>query len=73
MKGGVTMDRSWMEKARIEQGLTQTQVAVAADCAISTYSRIEKGLLNPDVRTALRICDCLKINVRQFLREKPII
>ena len=72
MRGGVIFDRSWLEKARKEQGYTQTEVAQATGVAISTYSRVEKGLYEPDVKSALRICDFLKQSPRKFLREKPL-
>ena len=72
MRGGVVFDRSWMEIARKEQEITQTQVAKACGIAISNYSRIEKGLYTPDVKSALRICDFLRINPRKFLSEKPV-
>jgi len=72
VRGGVVCDRSWLEKARKEKNLTQTEVAMAAETSISNYSRIEKGLYDPDVKTALRICDFLRLNPRKFLSEKPI-
>lgn len=72
MRGGVVFDRSWMEIARKEQEMTQTQVAQACGIAISNYSRIEKGLYTPDVKSALRICDFLRVNPRRFLSEKPV-
>lgn len=65
-------ERTWLEKARIEQGYTQKEVADAAGMAISTYSRVEKGLYEPNVKSALRICDFLRMNPRKFLSEKPI-
>ena len=69
----VVYDRSWMEKTRKEQEYTQTDVANAAKTSVSNYSRIERGLYTPDVKTALRICDFLRINPRRFLNEKPIV
>ncbi len=72
MRGGVIFERTWLEKARIEQGYTQKEVADAAGMAISTYSRVEKGLYEPNVKSALRICDFLRMNPRKFLSEKPI-
>ena len=71
MRGGVIFERTWLEKARIEQGYTQKEVADAAGMAISTYSRVEKGLYEPNVKSALRICDFLRMNPRKFLSEKP--
>lgn len=74
MRGGEVYDRSWMEmRRRVELELTQAEVAEAAQTSISNYCRIEKGLTVPDVKTALRICDFLRINPRKFLNEKPII
>lgn len=72
MRGGAIFERTWLEKARIEQGYTQKEVADAAGMAISTYSRVEKGLYEPNVKSALRICDFLRMNPRKFLSEKPI-
>lgn len=72
MRGGLIYDRSWMEKARRERGLTQSEVAQAANTSISNYSRVEKGLTEPDVKTALRICDFLRQSPRKFLNEMPI-
>lgn len=69
---GVMYDRSWLEKARREQGYTQQEVATAAHVSVSHYCRTEKGLHNPDVKSALRICDFLRLNPRKFLSEKPI-
>ena len=74
MRGGaVCYDRTWLEKARKDQKLTQTEVAQAAETSVSNYCRIEKGAYSPDVKTALRICDFLRLNPRKFLSEKPII
>ena len=72
MRGGVIFDRSWLERARKEQGYTQTEVAQATGVSISNYSRMEKGMYEPDVKSALRICDFLKQNPRKFLSEKPV-
>ena len=61
-----------MKRPARNRGYTQTEVAHAANVAISTYSRVEKGLYEPDVKSALRICDFLRLNPRKFLSEKPI-
>jgi len=73
MRGGVVYDRTWMEAKRNTMKLTQTEVAKAAKTSVSNYSRVEKGLYTPDVKTGLRICDALRENPRRFLEEKPII
>lgn len=66
------MDRTWMERARREKGLTQEQVAKASGVTTAYYNRLEKGLYNPNVVTAIRICDFLGLNVRAFLTERPV-
>lgn len=65
-------DRTWLEKARLERGLTQTSVAKAAGVNNSDYNRIERGLQEPRVKAGIRICEFLKLNPRSFLSEKPI-
>ena len=71
MKCGVVYDRTWLEKRRLERGFTQKQVGEAAGITQCQYGRIEKGMYNPDVKAALRICDFLGLNPRNFLSEKP--
>ena len=66
------MDRTWMERARREKGLTQEQVAKASGVTTAYYNRLEKGFYTPNVVTGLRICDFLGLNVRAFLSERPI-
>lgn len=66
-------DRTWMEKSRLERGFTQMEVARAAGITGAAYNRIEKGINEPGVKAALRICDYLKLNPRNFLGEKAVI
>ena len=73
MRGGVVYDRSWMEMARTERKLTQTEVAKLARTSVSNYCRVEKGLYIPDVKTGLRICEVLRKDPKMFLNEKPIV
>ncbi len=73
MRGGVIYDRSWLEETRLKMNLTQTEVARQSKTSISNYSRIEKGHYVPDVKTALRICNFLRLNPQKFLSEKPIV
>lgn len=66
------MDRTWLEKARRDKGLTQAKVAEAAGITTAFYNRVEKGLHTPNVVYGIRICDAVGCNVRQFLTEKPV-
>ena len=72
MKKNAIMDRTWLEIARRERGLTQAQVASAAGITTAYYNRIEKGLYLPTVVTAILICDALGVSVRKFLSETPV-
>ena len=72
MKNGIIYDRTWLEKARIKHGYTQTNVAKAAGMAISTYTRVEKGVYEPGVKAALRICDYLRVSPMNFVNEQPL-
>jgi transcriptional regulator with XRE-family HTH domain len=72
MKRNLIMDRTWLERARREKGLTQAQVAEAACITTAAYNRIEMGLFTPGVVTGLLICDKLGISPREFLSERPV-
>ena len=72
MKRNQIMDRTWLERARREKGLTQEQVAEAAHITTAGYNRIEKGLYTPTVVSALLICDKLGCSPRNFLTERPV-
>lgn len=72
MKRNQIMDRTWLERARREKGLTQQQVADAVHITVAGYNRIENGLYVPSVVTGLLICDKLGCSPRQFLSERPI-
>lgn len=72
MKHNQIMDRTWLERARREKGLTQEQVAEAAHVTTAGYNHIEKGIYTPSVVVGLLICDKLDCSPRQFLSEHPI-
>lgn len=73
MKKNAIMDRTWLEKARRDKGLTQANVAEAAGVTTAFYNRVEKGMYTPSVVTGIRICDAVGCNVRMFLSERPIM
>ena len=66
------MDRTWLRKARMDKGYTQTQVADIAEISVASYNLIENGFNVPSVDTAIRITDYLGVSIRNFATEKPL-
>lgn len=54
---------------RKKMGLTQAEVAEAADVSERTYADIERGTVNMRIETILRICDALHITPDEILTE----
>lgn len=52
-------------------GLTQTQVAEAAELSDRAYADIERGTVNMRMDTILRICRALHITPDEILTESP--
>ena len=50
-------------------GLTQSEVAEAANLSDRTYADIERGTVNMRIETILKICDALKITPDVILTE----
>ncbi len=65
-------DRTWLEKARKQKGVTQESVEQASGITTAYYNRIEKGVYMPRVDTGLKICNFLGIDAKNFLRERQI-
>ena len=65
-------NRTWMEEARKKKGYSMANVADKAQVNVSVYCRIEKGLIEPGVKSGLRICNCLEVNPKMFLIEQQI-
>ena len=51
-------------------GLTQAEVAEAADLSDRTYADIERGSVNMRLETILKICSALQITPDQILTEE---
>lgn len=63
---------------RVEQRLSQEQLANGADMARSFISRVERGTANPSVSSVMKIADtlgCLPselwLRAEQYLSKKP--
>nr|QGT50985.1 hypothetical protein Firmicute1046_0610 [uncultured Firmicutes bacterium] len=52
---------------RKRMGMTQAEVAEAADLSMRTYSDIERGSVNMRIETILRICKALHITPDEIL------
>src|ERR1051325_7792558 len=59
-----------VRKLRTQAGLTQAQLAEAADIADATLSRIEKGRMQPSLAMAEKLAKALRIPV-DALRTTP--
>jgi len=54
---------------RLEHGLTQAQLAERCGIDQADISRIERGSINPTMRTLQRIAEALEADVRLVARE----
>ena len=72
MQRGRIYDRTWLETARRAKGYTLEVVAKSVGVDVSTYARIERGLIVPNVKTGLLICSELEISPTKFLTEQII-
>ena len=58
-----------IKKARINQNLTQEQLAEMLDISVSYVSLIERGGRNATVETLLAIADVLQVSVASLLQD----
>ena len=47
--------------------MTQKDVAFACEMEEQNYRRVEKGLTNPTLKSLVRICAALEINLKDLL------
>lgn len=55
---------------RKRMGLTQAEVAEAAELSIRTYADIERGSVNMRIETVLKICNVLHITPDEILTSE---
>ncbi|WP_010250432.1 helix-turn-helix domain-containing protein [Acetivibrio cellulolyticus] len=62
-----------IRKTRLEQKMTQKQLADKLDISDKAISKWERGSGNPDISLILKLSDILGIDVRELLKayEKP--
>ena len=58
---------------RKRMGLTQAEVAEAAELSERTYADIERGTVNMRIETILRICNVLHITPNEIMTEEDSI
>lgn len=52
-------------------GMTQADVAEAANLSINTYAEIERGEVNTGIESIMQICCALHVTPNEFLVEEP--
>lgn len=57
---------SELERIRKEKGFTQKHVAFNCEMEEQNYRRIEKGLTNPTLKSLVRICEVLEIDIKDL-------
>lgn len=57
---------SELERIRKEKGFTQKHVAFNCEMEEQNYRRIEKGLTNPTLKSLVRICEVLEIELKDL-------
>jgi transcriptional regulator with XRE-family HTH domain len=58
-----------LRKLRLESGLSQEDLALAANLDRTYISQLERGLKNPTVQTLLRIATVLRVRASQIVAE----
>lgn len=56
-----------LQAARKKRGMTQKDVAFACEMEEQNYRRVEKGLTNPTLKSLIRICSVLEVNLKDLL------
>lgn len=59
-----------LKNKRIEMGLKQREVADALNCAPTSLTNYEKGIINPPIDVLARLCEILEISALELLEKK---
>ena len=59
----------FIRTARLEKNLTQNEVATVAKVEQAYLSKVERGLRDPSLSIAIRICDALNLDINDFVRK----
>ena len=59
-----------LRKLREKKGMTMRQFAIEADIEYSQLSKIERGVINTTISTALTLSNALQVDVRELFKFK---
>lgn len=59
----------FIKNARIARGMTQQEVAVRANVEQAYLSKVERGVREPSLGIALRICQALNLDINDFVYQ----
>ena len=59
----------FIKAARLEKNLTQHEVATRAKIEQAYLSKVERGLRDPSLTIAIKICDALSLDINDFVRN----
>lgn len=59
----------FIRNARTTRGLTQQEVAVRANVEQAYLSKVERGVREPSLGIALRICQALNLDINDFVYQ----
>lgn len=59
----------FIKSQRERLNLTQYEVASRAGTTQGYISKVEKGMKEPTITLALKICDALKLNINDFAKD----
>lgn len=59
----------FIKTARLRKSMTQHEVAALAQVEQAYLSKVERGLRDPSLSIALRLCDALALDINDFARN----
>lgn len=59
----------FVKTARLRKNLTQEEVATIAKIEQAYLSKVERGVREPSLSIALRICDALTLDINDFVKH----
>lgn len=59
----------FIQSRRIQLGLTQGEVASQAGTTQGYLSKVEKGIREPTLTVALRVCEVLGLDINDFAKQ----
>lgn len=59
----------FLNQGRLSRGLSQKEVAEMVNIGQPYYSYIEKGQRNVDLVLAIKLCECLNLDLNVFLQK----